>query len=203
MKNLPFNSDGLTPSEIVHIYEAFKTLQEKFTLERTGSIDFKLADFEAFKNYDEVIVRDSYTINGVDRSYIMVIETYKKIVWQSGEVDELREYHVWALTYLKQDMGKIRIRPETFRDKIVELITPLEIDFKDDKAFSDKFYVVADNDQKAAAGITQDFRNAVMAVGIPDIVIEINNQALVIGSTKGISPEKSICLAEFVSKVNS
>ncbi|MEO6148575.1 MAG: hypothetical protein ABIP28_00360 [Mucilaginibacter sp.] len=200
--DLQFGTDGLTPAEIVHIYEAFKGIEEKFAIEHTGTIDFQLDSFEAFKNYDEVILRDSYVIKGfTDSNYLLLVETYKKIVWQSGEVDELREYHIWALAYLKKDLGKIRIRPETFRDKMVELITPIEIDFKDDKAFSDAFYVVANDYQKAVNGITQDFRKAVMAVKEPNILIEVNNHALIIGSTKGVSPEKTVCLADFVTKL--
>ncbi|RYE18747.1 MAG: hypothetical protein EOP51_21300 [Sphingobacteriales bacterium] len=204
MTNLPFGTDGLTPSEIVYIYEGFKALEEKFTLERTGTIDFDLNSFEAFKDYNEVIVRDSYIIKGLaDSCYILLVETYKKIVWQSGEVDELREYHIWALSYLKQDLGRIKIRPETLRDKIVELITPIEIDFKEDKAFSDAYYVVANDHQKAVNGITQSFRDAVMGVNEDNVIIEINHHALIIGSNKGISPEKAVCLADFVKKVTS
>jgi hypothetical protein len=95
------------------------------------------------------------------------------------------------------------IRPETLTDKIIELIHPIELDFAEDKAFSDTFYVLISDHQKAIAGIDRNFRNAVMDIRENDFVIEIVNHTLLIGNRKPIAPERAVYLAEFVMRVCS
>ena len=100
-------------------------------------------------------------------------------------------------------LAGVMIRPETLTDKILELIHPIELDFKEDKAFSDTFYVLIDDHQKAVTGINRNFRNAVMDIREDDFLIEIVNHTLVIGNKQSISPEKAIYMADFVSRICS
>jgi hypothetical protein len=112
-----------------------------------------------------------------------------------------QDYQTWAISYLKQDFGRVLIRRETLADKIVELVHPVEIDFAEDKAFSDTFYVLANDHQKAITGINRNFRNAVMDIRSDDFVIEINEYSLIIGNRNTLSPEKTVHLAEFIERI--
>ena len=118
-----------------------------------------------------------------------------------GGISEFYEYQTYALAYLKRNLGRVLIRPETLVDKLIELIHPHEIDFKEDKAFSDIFYVVANDHEKAVAGIDRNLRNAIMDVREDDFIIEIVEHTLIIGSKKPITPDNAVHLAEFVSRV--
>src|ERR1700709_983939 len=93
------------------------------------------------------------------------------------------------------------IRPETLKDKILELVHPIELDFAEDKAFSDTFHVLINDHEKAIAAINRNFRNAVLDVRADDFIIEIVEHTLVIGNRKPIPPEKAIHLAEFVARL--
>jgi hypothetical protein len=93
------------------------------------------------------------------------------------------------------------IRTETFVDKLKELLLPLELDFKEDKPFSKRFYVLTDDKDKAANAMTQPFRDAVMSIKETDFIIEIFEHTLIIGNRKPILPEHACYLAEFVTKV--
>ena len=197
-----FETSGLTSAEIDNFQQTFTILKDTFNIEATGYIDFQLNSFEAFKQYTDFNIRDSYLIkNAEDNCYILFAETQTKNVSSKGVVTELCEYQIWALAYLKCDLGKVMIRPETLRDKIVELIFPIELDFEEDKAFSDTFYVVVNDRHKAVAGITRNLRNAVMDIREDDFVIEVSGHTLIIGSRKPLSPQRAVHLAEFVTRL--
>jgi hypothetical protein len=183
--------------------ETCKALKTKFDIQLTGNIDFNLEQFEIFKHYFSFILLDSYVIKHMGNdSYILFIETRAKNMGKgsiSGDTDK----QTWALAYLKHDFGRILIRRETLTDKILELIHPIELDFEEDKPFSDTFYVLVNDHAKAINAIDRNFRNAVMDVREDDFVIEIVEHTLIIGDQKPISPERAVYLAEFVARVAS
>lgn len=200
----PFDAIGLNGEHIDTFHETYKALKAKFNIELTGNIDFHLEDFELFKHYQEINVRDSYVIKQAQNDcYVLFVEAYDKIMGGKSGFHHHQEYQTWALAYLKHNFGRVMIRPETLTDKLLELIHPIELDFKEDKAFSDTFYVLVNDHQKAVTGINRNFRNAVMDIREDDFVIEIVNHTLIIGNRKPISPEKATYLAEFVVRLCS
>ena len=152
----------------------------------------------------DINLRDSYVIKHLNKdSYVLFIGTHSRSVGTRGGITEFHENHIWALAYLKHDFGRVLIRRETLADKIIELIHPVELDFKEDKPFSDTFYVLVNDHQKAVSAIDRNFRNAVMDIREDDFVIEIVEHTLIIGSHKPISPERALHLAEFVARIAS
>ena len=205
MNNLPFNITGLCAEEIERLHETYKALKEKFSIQFTGHIDFHLEQFEVFKSYPNVIIRDCYVIkrDNNNDAYILFIETYSQTVGENGAITNHCEYQTWALAYLKNDFGRVMIRRETLTDKIKELIHPIELDFEEDKAFSDTFYVLINDHKKAVNAINRNFRNVVMDIREDDFAIEIVEHTLIIGNKKPITYEKAIYLADFVVRLAS
>jgi hypothetical protein len=199
-----FDAAAPKPAGADSFEQTLTALKQHYVIEATGYIDFQLNNFDAFSECDDLNIRDSYVIKDAeDNCYILFAETCTKKTSPKGIVSEHRDQQVWALAYLKHDLGKVKIRPETLRDKIIELLFPIELDFKEDKIFSDSFYVLVNDRPKAIAGINRAFRNAVMDIREDDFVIEINGHTLIIGSRKPIEPERAIYLAEFVVRLVS
>jgi len=205
MDFLPFNTIGLNIDGIDTFYTTYAILKERFGIQPTGHIDFHLEQFDVFKHFANVNLRGSFVIKQCNNDcYVFFIEAHLKETSKGHlHIKEQSGYQTWALAYLKHDFGRILIRPETLADKIIELIHPVEVDFKEDKAFSDTFYVLVNDHEKAVAGITRNFRNAVMDIRDDDFVIEIVEHTLIIGNTKPISAEKAVHLAEFIERVAS
>ncbi len=202
MPDFLFDTVGLTSEQIDRLQHTYTALKDKFNIQLTGHIDFNLQQFEVFKHCFDIRLRESYVIKQDNNSsYILFVEAHSKTPNIKAGVTDHYDHQTWALAYLKHNFGRVLIRPETLRDKIVELIHPLEIDFAADKAFSDLFYVVANDHEKAVTGIDRNLRNAVMDVREDDFIIEIVEHTLIIGSKKIITPEGAIHLAEFVSRV--
>jgi hypothetical protein len=205
MDNYPFNTVGLCSEDIDRYNDIYKALKTKFNIELTGHIDFHLEQFELFKNYISVDLLGSFVIKHQNcDSYIFFIQTNYKVTPAKGVGSYYaNDCQIWALAYLKKDFGGVLIRRETLTDKIIELIHPVELDFAEDKAFSDTFYVLVNDRDKAASAIDRNFRNAVMDIRHEDLLIEIVEHSLIIGNQEPISLEKSIHLAEFVARVAS
>lgn len=193
---------NITGSPNNNFNETLRLLKKEFDIEPTGYIDFQLNNFEVFKQYSSFELHNSYVINtDNDRCYILFIEACVKSQNAAGEITEHRENQTWGLAYLKHNMGRVKIRRETFTDKLFELVFPLELDFPEDKAFSNTFYVLANDKPKAIAGITRDFRNAVMDIREDDFIIEVAEHTLIIGNRKPITGQKAIHLAEFATRL--
>jgi hypothetical protein len=205
--NYTFDTVGLTSDQVDIFQETYESLRARFRMELTGDIDFHLQDFEVFKECAGVSLRGSYVIKAARTDcYILFVEAHTIKKGGSTKLPALcdnYEYQTWALAYLKKDFGHVFIRPETLADKIVELVHPVELDFEDDKAFSDTFYVLVNDRWKADIAIDRNFRNVVMDMRHEDVLIEIIDHTLIIGYNRAVSPDASVQLAEFVTRLCS
>jgi hypothetical protein len=200
MQTHPFNTANLNEATIKRFADTHEALHEAFNIQPTGHIDFDLPQFRVFKNCADVDVLGSFVIKReCGDSYILFVEIKYKL--GDKQLDAHQEHQVWGLTYLKHNFGRVLIRRETLTDKILELIHPLELDVKEDKPFSNLFYVVVNDHAKATAGMQRNFRNAVMDIRDNDFMIEIVDHTLIIGNYDPIVPEKSLHIAEFVERI--
>lgn len=198
----PFDTVGLCIEDIEILDAAYKALRIKFDAQFTGHIDFHLEDFESFRRYQGVKVRDSYVIkNGRNDCYVLFLELGYQTPGMKNRTNYLTEYRSLALAYMKKDFGRVMIRRETLADKIIELIHPIELDFAEDKAFSDTFYVLVNDHKKAVSAIDRNFRNAVMDMRHDDFVIEVVNHTLIVCNNKPITSESTIQMGEFVARL--
>ena len=202
MNNFLFDTTGLSATDTDAFDATCRDLKTKFRVEVPGYIDFGLGQFQLLKHYKTVNTRDAFTLKNIfGDSYMLFLEVEAPIKATRGPVTHRIEYQPWGLAYLKHDFGRVLIRPETLVDKVLEIIHPIELDFKEDKPFSDRFYVLTDDRYKATTGMDQNFRDAVMAIKENDIIIEIIEHTLIIGNRKPIQPQHACYLAEFVAKL--
>ena len=201
----PFDTVGLGSEQIDSYYETYQALKARFNIDFTGHIDFHLEDFEVFRQYFNISMRDSFVIKkAIDDCYLLFVDAHiRKPGYKGSGIIDTYHHQTWALAYLKKDFGRVLIRPETLTDKIIELIHPVELDFDEDKAFSDTFYVLVNDHQKAVTAIDRNFRNAVMDIRHDNLIIEIVNHTLLIGNPYAITPQKAVHLAEFVVRICS
>ncbi|ASU33809.1 hypothetical protein [Mucilaginibacter xinganensis] len=202
--NYPFDTTGLCSEEIDRFHDTYQALRENFSIEVTGQIDFRLEDFEVFKHYTELTLKDSYAIKHENNDgYLLFIEACFNALGAKTGINHCREYQAWGLAYLKKDFGRVMIRLETLADKLIELLHPVELDFDEDKAFSDTFYVLVNDRKKAIAAMDRNFRNVVMDVRADDFVIEIINHTVIIGTRKPVTRENALHMAQFVARICS
>jgi hypothetical protein len=159
MHNLPFETYNIGGSALQMLEDAYRVLQQNYPIAIPASLGIDINQFDCTKIEGSAIELGSVMINGC---YLTLIEN--KIVRSnyraaSVYIDCLHQF--WAFVKLKRDFGRILIRRETFTDKVLEVLHPIELDFTDDKPFSDKFYVITNDKEKAMLNMTTGFRNAI------------------------------------------
>lgn len=201
---MPSEPTGLSGNNADVLGETYAALREKFGAESTGHIDFQLENFSAFSYYSGISIKGSYAVNtSINSCYVLLVETFFKTLSPKGSKIVHNDYQVWGLGYLKHDAGRVVIRSETLADKLVELVNAAELDFRDDKAFSNAFYVLADDRHKATKALTPSFRKALLDIRKEDYTIEINEHTFLIGNRKAISAAEATRLASVVCKLVS
>src|ERR1700759_1168485 len=94
----PFDTIGLCVEDIEILDAAYKGLRAKFDAQFTGHIDFHLEEFESFRRYQNVRVRDSYVIkNGRSDCYVLFAEVSYKSAGMKDRVHDHTEYRSLAL----------------------------------------------------------------------------------------------------------
>ena len=184
------------------INETYKSLKLSHNAEFDLSFNFDFSSFELFRLYK------NYSIGQVIRIQNEGIEcyiTFTQVSYQLPSASKFpkaptEEFQIWGIVFLRNNFGHILIKPETILDKIHELINPIELDFEDDKHFSDKFYVVTNDELKAKLQMTPLFRNIITNIKVKEFVIEIIDNKLIFGDKKYA---QSVTALEFVNLFDS
>ena len=203
MKELPFDTTDIDAYDVQALEEAYTALKAKFKVALAQDPTFDIRKFDVFSDYKRLSVGGSLLISHPESGcYLTFIKVPVNI--QNGRGAEINyyKYQVWATVTLRSDFGRVAIRRETVTDKLLNLLDPVEMSFKDDPAFSKKFNVVVADKKKASAAMTKAFRNILMEIKSDDLVIEIINSALVIGNIQAVDPKKIVYLAEIASKLS-
>ncbi|HEU5147430.1 MAG TPA: hypothetical protein VFT90_11980, partial [Chryseosolibacter sp.] len=108
-----------------------------------------LSKFQGLKDYNAVFVHKVTELRGVNNSVIiLLIEKHLTIIEhkKTGRIEkEIEEIEPILLFSVPQEMGRVWIRPETISDKLTDLITKVDIDFKNYPAFSSNYFVAGEN----------------------------------------------------------
>jgi hypothetical protein len=205
MEKLPFDTTNLDTDDMQALEASYKAIKENFKVGLTNDDVIKLKEFDAFSNYPNATIGGTLLINHPERGCYLTyvkVNTIIKTGRGPGAGISYYKYQLWASVTLRNDFGRVIIRRETFVDKILNLVHPVELHFKDDSTFSNRFYVVANDQEKATQAMTSNFRAAIMNIQLNDFIIEIVNSTLIVGSNQLITPAQVVYLADFANKLS-
>jgi len=202
MLPVPFSTYDMSETEVQKQFEIYTTLRDNYNVEIDTEYPINIRDFDIF-NANELndhgagfrIVKNSRSF------YLEFIEILYRTDGRRYSPNVHIEYQTWGLVNLKSDFGHILIKPETFLDKIHDLINPVDLDFKDDPEFSKKYLVVSNDRLKAEMQMSQSFRNYVKQISLKEFVIEMVNNKLIIGDKKVVSLESTLEFARYLDAI--
>lgn len=204
MSELLFPTFDMTEPEVQMITEIYQQGKGKYNAEFDFDISFDLASFEAFRYYDinhsGPVIAFNVGSNPFYLSFIKVGYSYPQGRYSSGS---FQDRQIWGIAHLKRSYGHILIRTETFLDKVREMLCHVELNFEEDAAFSDKYYVLANEETKARSAMGPAFRDQIKALDIKDVVIEIIDSTLIIGNDKIMTPDTAEKMVDFLDKMTS
>jgi len=206
MEDIPFETAGLVADDVRALELTYNELKKKFNIGLPCNVHLPVKKFDLFSNNPDLVVDGVLPIpHPVNNCYLafMRIHIYYNPVRGGGETVDYYRYQVWGFIQSKKNYGRALLRRETFADKLMGLIHPVELKFPDDQPFNHKFYVVSNDSEKTLLAMNYNFRNAVMDIASENIIIEITDDLLVMGDNCWLQPDEVITLAENVLKVAS
>ena len=121
--------------------------------------------------------------------------------WNNPQASD-SSYKVRALAILQKDYGKVFIRRKNLIDTIINAFTSISLDFKSDKNFNSKFYVVAEGGENANQLLNQDLREFLLGYAQEKFSINIDNRTLIVEYPDGLDAQKTVKMAEFASTMS-
>jgi len=199
----PFSTFDMNIDEAQRLFDIYTKLKGTYSIEVDHEFNLPFASFETFRNNglnDKGIV---FKINNGYRPFFLCFPEIQDWLRNSRySPGPSIEFQPWGYYKLEENFGHVLIRTETFLDKIHELINPIELDFEDDKTFSQHFFVVTNDKSKAQLKITNTFRELLKQIRLSEIIIEIKGTELLIGDKKVISEEQVLAFTEFLNALS-
>ncbi len=163
----------------------------------------ELGMFDSFKEYPLVALFDAYEIQHAYPFNLLILTTNSTIdrIVHRKQINRetIVEHEFVGMGQLQKDYGHVYIRPETIADKINEWVNPIEIDFKTNKKFSQKYYVLASDEPKLREQIASEFLNSISYYG--KLEIEILYNRLIVRTRSRISLKSAIKIVNFLGRI--
>ncbi|WP_057937934.1 hypothetical protein [Algoriphagus resistens] len=96
------------------------------------------------------------------------------------------------------DFGNALITPETPVDKVLDFFLRRDIDFKENKEFSDKFYLIGTNKNLLRSKITPAIQNQLLKT--PKIEVEINRTKVLEMFDNTMTIKRTLAIADLLKK---
>ena len=109
-----------------------------------------LSRFDMLKQYNEVYVHEVTEFRNTGGSFtLMLLEKHLTIITTNRlrvrSKKNIEEYEPVMTFNVAVDMGKVFVKEETLSEKVLDVFTKADIDFKDFPKFSSKYFVVGEN----------------------------------------------------------
>lgn len=204
MKNLPFDTIDTDADDIQALENIYISLKEKFSVGLPIEMDIQLNQFEIFSNCPGASIGGTLLINHPEMGcYLLFVKVPTHIQNGRGPSINYYKYQVWAYVTLRNDFGRVIIKRETFIERLLNTIHPVELKFDDEPSFNKNFNVIANDKHKALDAMTPDFRNAIKNIKQKNFIIEIVNSSLLIGSIELITPQQTIELSLIANNLST
>lgn len=196
------NTFGLSKEEKILFNEFYDQISTKYSGHVVDDINIPLYKVELFKNYSHYAYQQALKIyEKFSQAYIGIIQVKYNYCVPKGGSRNVLEFQTWAWAYLPKKFGHLVIKRETFKDKLIELFQPLELDFPEDKKFSKKFYVLTKDPQKANELLNDKLRQELNDLRIDNFQMEVVDNFLIIGNNKSLGNDEVLDLANFVKRI--
>ncbi|MEI9918371.1 MAG: hypothetical protein WDO14_06150 [Bacteroidota bacterium] len=154
-----------------------------------------LTKFEMLRQYDAVFVHEVTEVKNKHGNFIvMLVKKHLRILKKVGGTrsrhlapKEIEEYEPVLVFNLLVDMGKIFIKEETLAEKILDVLTRIDIDFKEFPRFSKNYYMAAEQPDL----VRKHFPKRLLAAlnDTSDMNVEINGTSGLLRPQKNFSKE--------------
>ncbi len=198
MKYLRFDTLGIAPEEVAILKETYELLNYKYKtqfLDPKETRNLNFMDIALQANLAGMLMIQKRVM----KCFLIITKSQSrasKMNWNNPQGSD-SSYKVHAFAVLRKDHGQVFIRRKTLIDKVINAFTAIGIDFKKDKTFTSKFYVVAEGSERIEELLNQEFRDLLMGYSGQKFSINITGRTLMVEYPDGLDAQKTANMAEF------
>lgn len=179
-----------TKEDYDFVQEVIEDLKLKYTDLSAGHINIPYKDYFLVKEYIGIKNLETVLIKKAQAEvFVSFIQAEYAVPPRRDGSGSATAILALVAVKLPKNFGHIFIKEETIIDKIREVFQPLELDFKEDKPFSRKFYVLAKEPEKAAGFFNTQLREFLLSANVKGVSIEINDELLLLANMKNVWDE--------------
>jgi len=177
-------------------------IKKKYTVNSISNSNIR--EFSIFNCKIKPILYKTFQISDLNSSinlcYVRFTHEWVEASYSGGrKCEETNSYH---FGYIENtiNLGNTIIRPESFYDKCIDFFIHVEIDFKEHKEFSKKYYLITENEQLVRDNLNKRIMD--LFCNYNDIYIEFRNNKCLFFLNSKMNLKSSLLLCEFGLKLS-
>ncbi len=177
-------------------------IKKKYTVNSISNSN--ISEFSIFNCKIKPILYKTFQISDSNSSinlcYVRFTHEWVEASYSGGrKCEETNSYH---FGYIENtiNLGNTIIRPESFYDKCIDFFIHVEIDFKEHKEFSKKYYLITENEQLVRDNLNKRIMD--LFCNYNDIYIEFRNNKCLFFLNSKMNLKSSLLLCEFGLKLS-
>ncbi len=209
MDSLSFQENNTFEEDNQIIRESLNAIGDRYSVEKVTdaeetAIQDQLSKFDSFRGFQKVVLYGAAKINHNEKtSYFLVVTLNSQPGGLTAYQDHqpgTSEFVFVGLTELDKNFGHVFIRPETLRDKFIELINPSKVKFDGYPSFGKQYHLTADDPENVKQQMTGRMLNTITEY--EGLKIEIHGHHLMVMLPKGLRVEVAESIADFLITLN-
>jgi len=177
--------------------------RERLEDSRIAGVLERLAAFQTFDERRGFSLLDAWKISGEGLDVVVCVAT--RLVPEEEGIDRTivahRECRLMGLFELGRDVGQAVIRPETFRDTVLDIILRREVDFPESPDFCRRYYVLASSARRLREGLPRELLDLLGSHA--DLFIEISGLDMTVFWDAVIDAESAVEATGFFSRLSA
>ncbi len=197
----------LEEDQIETFQDVYGALSKNYTVEvidcdQIDDVFGKIEYFRSFaplQHYLDFRIINIFHLNPEKESIKIVNAVISfNVTGERGRKEELSDVQSFGFTELDTDFGHVLMTPETSADRLVDFFVRQDIDFRDNKEFSDNFHLTGTNKELVRSKFNMSIQSQVLKT--PEIQLEIKGKTLLVKLTDSMSVKDSLAMAKALQK---
>lgn len=199
---------GLSGSFFVQLEDAWEAVGDEYQRSHLNEVELedvesRLRAFDVFAEGNGLPLLDAWRVGrgDVELTICLLIREYSHEEQGTGAPRIVTSHDCYMAAHypLPEDLGKVLMRPETLSDKLLELFRRREVDFDECPQFSERYYVLATDEDRLRKGISQQLLEHLGSRH--DIFAEISGRDMVVLWPEALDEDSALAASDFFSRL--
>lgn len=172
-----------------------QNLNSKFEVSTDTETDYNLASLNSFVDNNFGIIED-YQLSNDKKINLLFVSTNSidndVPEYIIGNLANFNNIQLWAVLTTNNNYDHTLLRCESIKNKIIDFFIKQDIDYIDDKEFSNNFYIMSNNTETAKNYFSDEMRKAILKFKGSKIIIELKGDKIYVGTENNFQEDASL-----------